>query len=70
VFAQKSADHRDIEGFMHDAPKVTQPKPPNGEPAQDSSSPELTGAPRLQVSVQFGPTRSIPGSRLKKPLGK
>jgi hypothetical protein len=51
---------------MDDAPKVTLPlSSPSGEPAGRGAVKPAAATPRLQVSVQFGPTPSIPGSRLK-----
>jgi len=48
---------------MDDAPKVTQPAHPGADKTPDKAPP---AAPR-QAAVQFGPTPSIPGSRLKRP---
>jgi hypothetical protein len=47
---------------MDKAPNVTQ-TPPTGEPA--AQRPVKPGPASHKVSVQFGPTPSPPGSRLK-----
>jgi hypothetical protein len=52
---------------MDDAANVTRPAPSTGAPADAKPvvPAALPGSPTRQVTIQFGPTPSKPGSRLK-----
>jgi hypothetical protein len=52
---------------MDDA-KNAPPPPPGGDPGEPGAMKATEPrSPARHVSVQFGPTQSIPGSRLKPP---